>query len=41
MGRLAPLNAKGRTIIMVTHSEENARHDGRIPRLVDSGFLRF
>ncbi|WP_045219223.1 ABC transporter ATP-binding protein [Desulfonatronum thioautotrophicum] len=35
MNLIGRLNGKGRTIVMVTHSEENARHAGRILRLAD------
>ncbi|GAB6059709.1 ABC transporter ATP-binding protein [Desulfonatronum parangueonense] len=39
MALLGRLNAKGRTIVMVTHSEDNARHAGRILRLADGRLL--
>ncbi|SDB26569.1 putative ABC transport system ATP-binding protein [Desulfonatronum thiosulfatophilum] len=40
MALLGRLNAKGRTIVMVTHSEDNARHAGRILRLADGRLLQ-
>ncbi|TVR00461.1 MAG: ABC transporter ATP-binding protein [Desulfovibrionales bacterium] len=39
MDLIGRLNDKGRTIVMVTHSEENARHAGRILRLADGRFV--
>jgi len=39
MDLLARLNAKGRTVVMVTHSEEYARYAGRILRLADGRLL--
>ena len=39
MDLLGRLNAKGRTIVMVTHSEDNARHAGRILRLADGRLM--
>lgn len=39
MSLLKELNAEGATIVMVTHSEENAREAGRIVRMMDGVIL--
>lgn len=35
MALLKELNSEGATVVMVTHSEENAREAGRIVRMMD------
>ena len=39
MALLKELNSEGATVVMVTHSEENAREAGRIVRMMD-GYWR-
>ena len=39
MNLLTELNRKGTTVVMVTHSEENARMAGRLIRMIDGNIL--
>lgn len=39
MNLLTELNRKGTTVVMVTHSEENARMAGRLVRMIDGNIL--
>lgn len=39
MNLLTELNRKGTTVLMVTHSEENARMAGRLIRMIDGNIL--
>ena len=39
MNLLTELNRKGTTVVMVTHSEENARMAGRLIRMIDDNIL--
>lgn len=39
MNLLTELNRKGTTVVMVTHSEENARMAGRLDRMIDGNIL--
>lgn len=39
MALLKELNSEGATVVMVTHSEENAREAGRIVRMMDGCIL--
>ena len=39
MNLLMELNREGMTVVMVTHSEENARMAGRLIRMIDGNIL--
>ena len=39
MNLLMELNREGTTVVMVTHSEENARMAGRLIRMIDGNIL--
>lgn len=39
MNLLMELNREGMTVVMVTHSEENARMAGRLIRMTDGNIL--
>lgn len=39
MSLLTELNREGKTVVMVTHSEENARMAGRLIRMIDGNIL--
>jgi putative ABC transport system ATP-binding protein len=39
MNLLMELNCEGTTVVMVTHSEENARMAGRLIRMIDGNIL--
>ncbi len=39
MSLLTELNREGTTVVMVTHSEENARMAGRLIRMIDGNIL--